>query len=173
MRNARNTTLQWTRKHQPGSPPNMIRQLRTILALTAILPLAVTGVASAAKSVTITPKKVKPSTTVTVTVKNAKVKQAFKKKGELEAKLTPPAPKLNADGELEGCNIHHPPQGKYLSKGKIAKFRMEPGDALAGPGKWCKGTWKVRLYAMTDQPSDTTDSGWVEITLASTSFKVR
>jgi hypothetical protein len=138
--------------------------------------LAVTGVASAAKSVTLTPKKVKPSTIVTVTVKNAKVKQAFKAKGELEAQLTPPAPKLNADGELDGCNIHHPPQGKYLkaAKGaKIAKFRMDPGDALAGPGKWCKGTWKVRLYAQLDATSDATDSGHVEITLAKTSFKVK
>ena len=47
---------------------------------------------------------------------------------------------------------------------------MDPGDALAGPGKWCKGTWKVRLYAMTDVQSDTTDSGWVEINLAKTTF---
>jgi hypothetical protein len=151
----------------------MTRHLRYILALAAILALSVTGVASAAKTLTITPKKAGPKSIVTVTVKNAKVKQAFKKHGELEAELTPPAPKLNADGELEGCNIHHPPQGKYLSaaKGaKIAKYRMDPGDALAGPGRWCKGTWKVRLYAQLDQTSDTTDSGRVEITLARTSF---
>ena len=151
----------------------MTRSLRSILALAAIMALALTGVASAAKSVTLTPKKVKPSTIVTVTVKNAKVKQAYKAKGELEAQLTPPAPKPNADGELEGCNIHHPPQGKFLAKGSKAKFRMDPGDALAGPGKWCKGTWKVRLYAQLDATSDTTDSGRVEITLATTSFKVK
>ncbi len=148
----------------------MTRQLRFILALAAIMALAVTGTASAAKSLTITPKKPSPHQIVTITVKNAKVKQAFNQRGQLYADLTPPPPVTNSDGDLEGCNIHHPPQGKYLSAHKIAKFRMDPGDALAGPGKWCKGTWKVRLYAMTDQPSDTTDSGWVEINLAKTSF---
>ena len=147
----------------------MTRKIRSILALAAILALAVTGVASA-KSLTITPKKAGPKTIVTATVKNAKVKQAFRQHGELEAQLTPPAPKLNADGELEGCNIHHPPQGKYLAAGKTAKFRMDPGDALAGPGRWCKGTWKVRLYAQLDATSDSTDSGHVEITLARTTF---
>ena len=148
----------------------MIRHIRFVLALAALMAIAVTGTASAAQSLTITPKKPRANQIVNVTVKNAKVKQAYKNRTPLYAELTPPAPKLNADGELEGCNIHHPPQGKYLSKGKIAKFRMDPGDALAGPGKWCKGTWKVRLYAMTDQPSDTTDSGWVEIDLAKTTF---
>jgi hypothetical protein len=148
----------------------MVRRLRLILALVAIVSLAATATASAAKSVTLTPKRPGPNSIVTVTVKNAKVKQAFRAHGRLYAELTPPPAVQNADGDLDGCAIHHPPQGRYLAAGKTAKFRMVPGDALAGPGHWCQGLWKVRLYAMLDGFSDNTDSGHVEITIARTTF---
>jgi hypothetical protein len=146
----------------------MLRRISPIIALVAVLSLALAGVASAAT--TVTPKRPGPKQVVTVTVKNPKVKQAFNAHGHLYAELTPPPAVPDADGNLDGCNIHHPPQGQYRAAGTKAVFRMVPGDALAGPGRWCAGLWKVRLYAMTDQPSDTTDSGWVEITLARTTF---
>ena len=70
----------------------MTRQLRFILALAAIMALAVTGTASAAKSLTITPKHPGPNSIVNITVKNAKVKQAYQQHGHLYADLTPPPP---------------------------------------------------------------------------------
>lgn len=149
----------------------MLRHLRSMLVLAVVFALAVTGVAGAAKSTTtVTPKRPGPNQIVTVTVKNPQVKRAFKARGKLYAELTPPRAVMNADGELDGCAIHHPPQGKYRSAGTTAVFRMVPGDALVGPGRWCAGTWKVRLYAQLEGFSDTTDSGRVEITLARTSF---
>jgi hypothetical protein len=149
----------------------MPRHLRLMLALAVVFALALGGTASAAKSVTtITPKRPGPNTIVTVTVKNPAVKRAFKAGGKLYAELTPPPAVPDADGNLDGCNIHHPPQGQYRSAGTTAVFRMVPGDALAGPGHWCAGTWKVRLYAMLDGFADNTDSGHIEITLARTSF---
>ncbi|MDX6696735.1 MAG: hypothetical protein QOE65_132 [Solirubrobacteraceae bacterium] len=152
----------------------MSRRITSILALVGLLALAVTGTASAANTLTVTPKRPGPGAVVKVTVKNPKVRRAFNAHGKLYAQLTPPPVVQNADGDVDGCAIHHPPQGRYLPAGrhgaKKAVFKMNPGDALAGPGRWCAGLWKVRLYAMTDQPSDTTDSGWVEITLARTTF---
>jgi hypothetical protein len=147
----------------------MIRSLRSILALAAITCLALTGVASAAKSITVTPKKPGPKSIVTVTVKNAKVKQVYKAKGRLYAELTPPPVVQNEDEDVPTCNTHHEPKGTFLAKGTKAKFRMDPGDALAGPGRWCKGTWKVRLYALVSDgnQTDPTDN---DVTIARTSF---
>ena len=147
----------------------MTRRIRSILALAAVLCLAVTGVASAAKSITITPKKPGPKSIITVTVKNAKVKQAYKAKGRLYAALTPPPVVQNENEDVDGCATHHEPRGKFLAKGTTAKFRMDPGDALAGPGRWCKGTWKVRIYALVDN-GNPTDPGDTDVTIARTSF---
>lgn len=151
----------------------MTRRIRNVLALFALVSLCAAGTASAAKTITLTPKRPGPNSIVTITVKNAKVKRAYKAKGRLEAELTPPPVVQNADGDVDGCNVHHPPKGKFLAKGNTAKFRMDPGDALAGPGRWCKGQWKVRLYAMLDGEADNTESGRPEITLARTTFTAR
>jgi hypothetical protein len=150
----------------------MSRLSRIALTVGAVAAVAGPGAAVAGAKVTSTPKKVKAKTVVTAVVtKNANINQGFAKGFSLDAELIAPS---NAS---ERCGVHHPPSGRYSANGTKAVFKLDPGDALYG-GKWCKGTWKVKLSVRTDQFSNEdqdanpSDDGWVHLPLGTTTFKV-
>jgi hypothetical protein len=151
----------------------MPRFNRLALTVGVLAAVAGPGAAIASAKVTVTPKVVHRTTIVKAVVSNnSAIQSASQKQFSLDAELIAPA---NAS---ERCGIHHPPSGRFSADGTKAIFKLDPGDALFG-GKWCKGTWKVKLSIRTDQPSNVdqdvnpTDDGWVHIPLATITFKVK
>ena len=140
----------------------MFRRIRCIAILAAVACLALTALAQA-KPVSLAPSTGKANTVFKLTLVGQKVQNAQNNSTYLDAQLTPPA---GADSE---CSDH---QGmSYQSSGAGAKrkvvFKLDPNNLYSQA--WCKGTWKVKIVAVTedDQGNPT------EAPLASASFKVR
>ena len=141
----------------------MIRRFRSIVILAAIASLALTGLAHASSSVQLTPSAGKAKTVFTLKLTGQKFQNAQDNSNYLDAKLTPPR------GASDECSDH---QGmSYRSTGSGARrkvvFTLDPNNLYSQA--WCKGTWKVKIVAVTedDQGNPT------EAPVASASFKVR
>ena len=151
----------------------MSRLSRLALTAGAVVAVAGPGAAVASAKVTVTPQQAKPHTIVTAVVsKKANVVTGYANGYSLDAELIAPR---NAS---ERCGVHHPPGGRFSANGTKAVFKLDPGDALYG-GKWCKGTWRVKLsvrtdqFSTVDQDANPTDDGWVHLPLATITFKVK
>lgn len=142
----------------------MFRSIRSIVILAAVASLALTGLAQAkTSSVSLSPSVGKSSTVFKLKLAGQKFQTAADTSSYLQANLV--APK-GADSE---CSVH---QGfRYDSTGSGARYKgvftLDPNELYSQ--SWCKGTWKVKVVAVTeDDQGNPTESP-----LASASFRVR